>query len=176
MVGMVLYDPHAQMSQTIDPANRTDIEVQIQLQPPSGLLEIAAVSATGNPKIENLGRKTISGLNVTGVRETWKGPVQPYSGGQPSQTSFERWYSNDLHMIVFERRTTPLGVVVTTAMSEMDRREPPVSLFKVPPGYHVIRPKRQDLTHFAADTWSITPPDYDPTDRSGSVTYPSLIR
>jgi hypothetical protein len=175
MVGMVLYDPRTQMSQTIDPANRTDVQVQIQLHPPGRLLETAAVSASGNPKIENLGTKTISGLSVMGVRETWRGPVQPYSGGQPSQTSFERWYSNDLHMIVFERRITPLGIVVMTAVSQIDRREPDSALFKVPQGYRVIRPKRQVLTRFAAATWAIRPPDYDPNDLNGNVAYPSMI-
>lgn len=175
MVGMVLYDPRTQLSQTIDPANRTDVEVQIQLHAPGGLLETATVSASGNPKIEDLGRKTISGLNVMGVRETWRGPVQPYSGGQPSQTSVERWYSNDLHMIVFERRITPLGIVVMTAVSQIDRRAPDSALFKVPQGYRVIRPKKQVLTRFAPATWAITPPDYDPNDLNGNVAYPSMV-
>jgi hypothetical protein len=162
LLGVVLYNPRTRMSQTIDTANRTDVELQVQLHSPAVSLQ-ATVPASNRARIEDLGRKSISGLDVKGDRETWKDPAQLSPARQPSQSSIESWYSNDLHMIVSERRTTPLGVVVTIALSEIDRHEPPAALFKVPQGYRVIRPKSQVYSHtgFAGDAWSITPPDQD---------------
>jgi hypothetical protein len=69
-------------------------------------------------------------------------------------------------MIVSERRTNPLGGVVVITVSEIDRHEPPASLFKVPQGYRVIRPKRQVFTRVSSgNTWSIRPPD-----QAGNIT------
>jgi hypothetical protein len=161
LLGVVLYDPRTQMSKTIDPASRTDVELQVQLHPPTVSLQSPTVSVSSTAEVEDLGWKTISGLDVKGVRQTWGGPGQLSLAGQPLQTSDESWYSNDLHMIISERRTTPLGVVGEITMSEIDRHEPPASLFKVPQGYRVIRRKGHAFTSFAGTAWSITPPDQD---------------
>jgi hypothetical protein len=169
LLGVVLYDPRSETNQTIDPINRTDVELQDRL--PNDTL-----SGYGGEEIVELGRKTIAGLDVTGVRRTWRVPVGLSLTGQPSQTSYESWYSNRLHMIVSERRTDPLGGVVMITVSGIDRQRPPESLFKAPQGYLVIRKKRSINTRMArGDNWSITPPDYDPNDGFGRVTYPSSI-
>jgi hypothetical protein len=176
LVGVVLYDPRNKTSQTIDQATRTDIELQGDL--PTDTLSASNITTLSRiAEIEDLGEKTISGLEVKGVRCTWKGPAQASLTGQPSQTSIESWYSNDLHMIVSERRVIPLKGVVTITLSEIDRHEPPAGLFTAPRGYQVIRLKRPVLTRRAQDeSWSITPPDYDPNDGSGGFIYPFPTR
>ncbi len=183
LVGVVLYDPHTKTSQLIDLSTRTDVEVQDDL--PTDTLSASNIAILSRiAKIEDLGTKTISGLKVKGVRSTWKVPAEFSLTGQPSKTSIESWYSNDLHMIVSERRVNPLGGVVVITLSEIDRQEPAATLFKAPQGYEVIRLKRQVRSYLARDdAWSITPPDYDPNDGSGAgsaspggFSYPSPVR
>jgi hypothetical protein len=170
LLGVVLYNPRTETSQTIDPVNRTDVELTDRL--PNDTL-----SGYGGEEIVDLGRKMIAGLDVTGVRRTWRVPVGLSLTGQPSQTSDESWYSNRLHMIVSERRTDPLGGVVVITVSGIDRQRPPASLFKVPQRYQVIRKKRPANTHIArGESWSIRPPEYDPNDGFGRIIYPSSIR
>ena len=167
LYGVVLYDPRTQMSQTIDPANRTDVELQLHLPP-------RALSASSIAEVEDLGRKTISGLDVEGVRRSLRSRAKLSLATQPWQTSDESWYSNDLHMIVSERRTNPLGGMMVITMAEIDRHEPPDALFQVPQGYRVIRPKTQLFTSFVGggQPWAIPGPDYDPNDIDGA--YPAL--
>lgn len=176
LAGVVLYDPRTKTSQTIDQATRTDVELQGDL--PAYTLSASNIATLSRlAEIEDLGEKTISGLEVKGVRCTWKAPAQASLTGQPSQTSIESWYSNDLHMIVSERRVIPLKGVVTIMLSKIDRHEPPAGLFAAPQGYQVIRLKRQVRTRLAQDgSWSITPPDYDPNDGSGGFIYPFPTR
>jgi hypothetical protein len=181
LVGVVLYDPRTKTSQTIDQATRTDVELQSEL--PADTLSASNLATLSRiAEIEELGEKTNSGLEVKGVRCTWKAQNQASLTGQASQTSIESWYSNDLHMIVSERRVIPLQGVVSITLSEIDRHEPPAGLCTAPQGYQVIRLKRQVLTRqvrpgLAQDgSWSITPPDYDPNDGSGGFSYPFPTR
>jgi hypothetical protein len=176
LVGVVLYDPRTKTSQTIDQATRTDVERQGEL--PADTLSASNLATLSRiAEIEDLGEKTISGLKVKGVRCTWKIPAQASLTGQPSQTSIESWYSNDLHMIISERRVNPLKGVVTITLSKIDRHEPPAGLFAAPQGYQVIWLKGQVRTRLAQDgSWSITPPDYDPNDGSGGFSYPFPTR
>lgn len=175
-VGVVLYDPSTKTSQTIDHAARTDVELQGDL-PADTLSPSNIATLSGIAEIEDLGEKRISGLEVRGVRCTWKAPAQASLTGQPSQTSIVSWYSNDLHMIVSEQRVNSLGGVVAITLSKIDRHEPPALLFKAPQGYQAIRLKRLVRTSLAQDgSWTITPPDYDPNDGSGGFSYPSPTR
>ena len=171
LLGEVLYDPHTQMSQTIDAMDKTDVEIEVGLHPPVVSGE-KPVSASGRVQIDDLGTKTIFGFNARGIRETWNSSGQ-LSAGRPSQFSVESWYSDDLHMIVAERRTNPLGRVVVITLSSIDRQRPAASLFKVPKGYWVIRQKQHTVTTFVGNTWLIPAPDYDPNDGNGGFGYPS---
>jgi len=169
--GAVLYDPRTHLSQTIDDANRTDVEREIRL-PVNWFL-----TAAGTSEFKNLGSKTIAGVKVRGTRRTWRASAQFSQTGQPSQTSIDTWFSDRLHMTVSERRTNPDGSVVSVIASQIDRQQPAASLFEAPQGYQVVRLK--PLVFYSAPLgsgWSGIAPDYDPNDRFGGVVYPGLIR
>jgi hypothetical protein len=154
LLGVVLFDPHTSTSHTIDPANRTDVESQVHLPTDS-------LSASSIAQAVDLGRKKISGLEVKGIRRTLRSQTKLSLARQPWQTSDESWYSNDLHMIVSERRTNPLAGVMVISMEEIDRHEPPAELFQVPQGCRLIRRNGRAFSSFARPAWSITPPDQD---------------
>jgi len=173
--GAVLYDPRTHLSQTIDGANRTDVEREIRL-PVNWFL-----TAAGTSEFEELGRKTIAGVEVKGVRRTWRAPAQLSPTGQPARTSIETWFSDRLHMTVSERRTNPDGSVVSVIASQIDRQQPTASLFKAPQGYQVVRLKplvfySAPLSAHLGNGWSGIPPDYDPNDGNGGFSYPGLMR
>jgi hypothetical protein len=169
--GAVLYDPRTHLSQTIDDAKRTDVEREIRL-PVNWFL-----TADGTAEFEELGRKTIAGVKVRGVRRMWRAPGQFSPTGQPWQTSIETWFSDRLHMTVSERRTNPDGSVVSVIASQIDRQQPAASLFKAPLGYQVVRLKPLVFYRGHVGTgWTGIPPDYDPNDGLGRQVYPGLIR
>jgi hypothetical protein len=135
------------------------------------------LTAAGTSEFEELGRKTIGGVEVRGVRRTWRAPAHSSQAGRPLQTSIETWFSDRLHMTVSERRTNPDGSVVSVIASQIDRQQPAASLFKAPQSYRVVRLKALVFYRATLGTsWTGIPPDYDPNDGSGSVSYPGLIR
>jgi hypothetical protein len=163
LICMVLDDPRSRTRQVLDPILRSDSK--------QSLMAVSRSSSTsGSATTEDLGSKIIDGLEVQGARRTWTIPSQLDDSGQPVQVVEETWFSNQLQMIVSQRRTDSFGRLMTITMSHFDRGEPAASLFKAPHGYGARG--RGQVPGSSGSTWSTTPPDYDPIGSEGCCILP----
>ncbi len=100
---------------------------------------------------------TINGLVVTGDRRARTIFPRPGLSGPAQKILDESWYSNERHVIVFEQQKDSDGEVFTIVMSKFDGSEPPASLFRVPHGYHVLKPEPRGRSVAPA----VNQPNYD---------------
>ena len=149
---VVLSDPVARLSHTLDPVLHTDDRRWFHA---SHQKRFDADNSDG----EDLGTGTLAGLLVRGERRTRSLPPQLGAAGKPGQVVDETWYSSELQLVVFEQQTDSAGLKLTITMTNLDRGEPDASLFKVSRGYHlpIVGPVAPWLGQ-----WPITSPDQTP--------------
>jgi len=97
--------------------------------------------AEGNLKKEDLGTQTIAGVSVQGTRTTHVIPAGQIGNEKPLTIVHEHWYSRDLQMVVMSKRSDPRFGDTTYALTNIQRSEPPASLFRVPSDYTVTAGK-----------------------------------
>lgn len=147
---VILTDPVARIRHTLDPVRQTDDRQWFRLSD-SSHMELGG--STG----QDLGTKIISGIQVRGERSALTIFRRRGASGSDKVVD-EIWYSNELHLIVFEQQRDSNGEVLTIAMSKFDRKEPPASLFKAPRGYHLpVPPGKSPVAP------GINAPNYDPS-------------
>lgn len=93
--------------------------------------------AQGLLKKEDLGTQTIAGLSAQGTRITRTIPAGQLGNAKPINIVSERWYSNDLQMVVMSTRSDPRTGTTTYTLTNIQRTEPAASLFSVPSEYSV---------------------------------------
>jgi hypothetical protein len=90
-----------------------------------------------NVKTESLGSKTLEGLTVEGTRTTSTIPAGQVGNEQPIQTVVETWYSPDLQITVYSKRSDPRSGETVMRYTNISRTEPAHSLFEVPSDYKI---------------------------------------
>jgi hypothetical protein len=90
-----------------------------------------------NSRKESLGKQTIEGVEAEGTRITTTIPAGEIGNEQPIEIVSESWYSPDLQTVVMSRHTDPRNGEHTYRLTNINRSEPPHSLFEVPPDYTV---------------------------------------
>jgi hypothetical protein len=93
--------------------------------------------AEGSLKKEDLGTKTIAGVNAQGTRVTHTIPAGQIGNEKAITIVFEHWYSNDLQIMVMSKRSDPRFGDTTYTLTNIQRQEPAASLFAVPSDYTV---------------------------------------
>lgn len=89
------------------------------------------------PEIEQLGTKTINGVDTVGTRTTMTYPAGKAGNDQPFTVTHETWMSAELRVAVLEITDDPRTGVRTSELTDVDRNEPDPALFRVPEGYTV---------------------------------------
>ncbi len=102
-----------------------------QAQPP------AVKVAQTKPEIEDLGVKTIGGLEAKGTRVTRVIPAGREGNDRPMTITNETWVSPDLRITVASSSDDPRTGSTTMELTNLDRGEPDPGLFQVPEGYTV---------------------------------------
>ncbi len=85
----------------------------------------------------DLGTQTIEGVTAQGTRITRTIPAGEVGNEQPLVITSETWYSPDLKMVVMSKTSDPRMGDTTYRLTDIQRAEPPASLFEVPPDYTV---------------------------------------
>jgi hypothetical protein len=88
-------------------------------------------------KTEDLGTQVIAGISAQGTRHTRTIPAGQIGNEKPIAIVSERWYSNDLQMVVMSKRSDPRFGDTTYTLTNIQRQEPAASLFTVPADYTV---------------------------------------
>lgn len=90
-----------------------------------------------NSKKESLGKQTIEGVEAEGTRITTTIPAGEIGNEQPIEMVFERWYSPELQTVIMSKHSDPRSGENTYRLTNINRTEPPHSLFEVPSDYTI---------------------------------------
>lgn len=103
--------------------------------------------SNANINTEQLGTKTILGLQATGTRVTRTIPAGEIGNAKPIEVVTERWMSTDLQIPLSTIHTDPMMGTMTTEVTSVTRGEPSAALFQVPSDYKVVTEKRGDMMY-----------------------------
>jgi len=92
----------------------------------------------GQAQTEDLGAKTMEGVNVTGTRVTRTIPAGQIGNDKPLSIVTEVWTSPDLKTVVYSKRSDPRMGDQTFQLTNIVRAEPDPTLFVVPSDFKVI--------------------------------------
>lgn len=116
---------------------------------PKGVPRPIQEGQDNSPKIEDLGKRTVEGLEVEGQRVTVTVPAGRVGNDRPLAFVTERWYSPELQLVVLSTNKDPYAGDNVYRLTNITRAEPAASLFEVPADYAVVeggpppdRPKR----------------------------------
>lgn len=90
------------------------------------------------PVVEDLGAQSVNGVVATGTRRTLTIPQGSIGNNRDIHVVNERWYSEDLQMLVKSVNTDPRFGEDTYELLNISRTEPDPTLFQVPAGYTVM--------------------------------------
>jgi hypothetical protein len=88
-------------------------------------------------KWEKLGNQSVDGLIAEGSRATTTWPVDSFGNDRPLSSTFERWDSTELKVLLLTRNFDPRAGEETMRLTSVSRAEPDPSLFSPPDGYTV---------------------------------------
>lgn len=84
---------------------------------------------------EQLGTKEYEGVRAEGTRTLATLPAGAIGNVRPIEIVSERWYSPELRVLVYSRRTDPRFGETIYRLTNITRAEPDASLFQVPADY-----------------------------------------
>ncbi|MGL4234354.1 MAG: hypothetical protein ACRCWJ_23585 [Casimicrobium sp.] len=106
---------------------------------------IATAPATRSSRDSKITREkntqTYEGLKVDIDRTVETIPAGAFGNNRPIETINERFYSPDLKMTVYSKRSDPRSGEFTYRMTEIKRSEPDANQFRIPSGYTEIEGK-----------------------------------
>jgi len=89
-------------------------------------------------KTEDLGEQSIEGVSAKGTRTITTIPAGAIGNERPIETIYEKWYSDELQMVVFSKSSDPRFGEQTYRLTNINRSEPDPALFQPPPGYKKV--------------------------------------
>ena len=143
---ILICDPVSQTLTQLDTLNKT---AQIRHARPSARSFSAGVQKSvcsrilppinrPNLQVEDLGHRTIEGWDAQGVRIAMNPLAGSADGLQPRQSVQERWCSEELAALVLQTTTNSRSETTSsTALKNLERREPDAALFQIPADYTV---------------------------------------
>ena len=88
-------------------------------------------------KVENLGTQQVNGVAAQGKRVTHTLPANAIGNTLPIVDTNESWFSPDLQVVVESKRSDPRFGDTTFDLKNIQKGDPPASLFQVPGDYAV---------------------------------------
>jgi hypothetical protein len=132
-----IYDPQTRTSTFIDPQRQVAWQSTLN-RPPAAAPPLATSSAANSYiKKENLGTRTMEGVEVHGVRDIQTIPAEA-NGGKEVTVVDEYWYSDDLRLNMLAIHKDPRTGEQTTTVTQVDRSEPDPAIFEIPSGYKIL--------------------------------------
>jgi len=147
---VIIQDPVAKVGYSLDPDRKIGRKISFtgSARPFNGRHmermndRLQKELADGTLKQEDLGTQTISGVTATGTRYTHTIPAGQIGNEKPIVIVSERWYSDELQMVVKSTRSDPRFGTTTYTVTNIQRTEPATALFTVPADYTVQAGRR----------------------------------
>ena len=89
-------------------------------------------------RTEQLGVQNIEGIDAEGTRTVTTIPAGAIGNERPIEITYEKWYSNELQLVVMSKHNDPRFGEQTYRLTNIVRSEPDASLFTLPNGYRMI--------------------------------------
>jgi len=89
-------------------------------------------------RTEKLGMQNFEGVQAEGTRTITTIPAGTIGNERPIEVVYERWYSNELQLVVMSKHSDPRSGEQTYRLTNINRSEPDPSLFSLPAGYRVV--------------------------------------
>lgn len=105
---------------------------------PKGVPQPVQEGQDDAPKVEELGKRTIEGVEAEGHRMTVTVPAGRVGNDRPLEFVSERWYSPELQVVVLSIHKDPYVGDNTYRLTNITRAEPAHALFEVPADYTVV--------------------------------------
>ncbi len=160
---IVINDPVAGVSYTLNPATRTAIAhamsnfkslpVQDVIQGTQGIYLFSSTGdmtssgtmpaqyqRVGLGETEVLGTRSIEGVVAEGTRSTIRIPAGSIGNDRPIEVVSESWYSSELQMLVMSRHSDPRFGETVYKLKNIAVTEPSSDLFEVPLDYDITEP------------------------------------
>ena len=93
-----------------------------------------------------LGARDFSGVRAEGNQRSYTIPAGEIGNRAPIDVSSETWYSPELQVTVYHKRSDPRSGEVVYRLDNLKRGEPPANLFSVPSDYKVHDPLKVSST------------------------------
>ena len=113
-------------------------DIQVYVQQLGELYARVTVARNPNDIVEDLGTMSINGVLAHGTRTTVVVPVGAIGNDREFRSVDERWFSDDLNLLIKSVSTDPRFGTTTYERRNISRQTPDASLFQVPPGYSII--------------------------------------
>ncbi len=160
---IVINDPVAGVSYSLDPATRTAVAHEMSSfrslpiqevghetpgvyvssigdMTSSGTMSAAQFQRGGPGETEVLGTRSIEGVVAEGTRSTITIPAGSLGNERPIEVVSERWYSSELQTLVMSRHSDPRFGETVYQLKNIALTEPSSDLFEVPLDYEIIEP------------------------------------
>jgi hypothetical protein len=98
---------------------------------------VAGGTPAERPHVEDLGARTIEGVEAKGTKITRTIPAGEIGNERPIEVVFEQWRSEELGVDVMTKRRDPRSAETTYRLTNIQRTEPLPGLFQPPPDYEV---------------------------------------
>ena len=144
-------DPVSGKNYILNERKKTALEMNMSFGKKFRALKFAHSRMGGKaPEVstESLGTKTVDGVAAQGTRTTRTIAAGQIGNEKPIVITTEKWYAPDLQTILSLTRTDPRFGTSTYQLTNINRADPPQSLFMVPQDY-TIRPIRAFKRHLA---------------------------
>ncbi|MFO1316500.1 MAG: hypothetical protein U1F58_12930 [Burkholderiales bacterium] len=89
----------------------------------------------GKGETKSLGTREFEGIKAEGTLTTHTIPAGAIGNEKPIVVTSERWFSPELHVVVFAKTSDPRAGETTYRLTNVKRGEPAPDLFKVPADY-----------------------------------------
>jgi hypothetical protein len=130
-------DPDARSHYALDVGRH--VARRLPLPEPSNVLAAVAIpGADGDGfEVEQLGRRTVEGVEAEGNRTTITVPAGRVGNDRPLEFVTENWYSSELQVLVLSIHKDPYVGDNVYRLTNVVRTEPAPALFEVPADYKV---------------------------------------
>lgn len=91
----------------------------------------------GKGESKPLGTREFDGVKAEGTMTTHTIPAGEIGNEKPIVVTSERWFSPELHLVVYAKNSDPRTGDTIFRLANLKRGEPPAGLFKVPADYKV---------------------------------------
>lgn len=116
-------------------ASTEDVKV-IKIDNPG---QFTLISDAGkNIKTEKLGKQMVEGVEAEGTRTVETIPAGQVGNEKPIEIVNERWYSNELQLVIMTRHSDPRFGESVYRVINLSRNEPDAALFAAPADYKVV--------------------------------------